>query len=102
VLTWIRYAMPADVIKRANIIVMLNTGSIAQYDATAELQRQLYGAHGAAALPEPLRAALRAMSFNGKLSFYQFGDEAFRFAVNPLQDAVKREVTAILRADREP
>ena len=102
VLTWIRYAMPADVIKRANIIVMLNTGSIAQYDATAELQRQLYGAHGAATLPEPLRAALRAMSFNGKLSFYQFGDEAFRFAVNPLQDAVKREVTAILRADREP
>jgi hypothetical protein len=102
VLAWIRHAMPADVIKRANIIVMLNTGSIAQYDATAELQRQLYDAHGAAALPDPLRAALRAMSFNGKLSFFRFGDEAFDYAVNPLQDAVKREVTAILRADREP
>jgi hypothetical protein len=102
VLAWIRYAMPSDVIKRANVIVMLNTGSVAQYDATAELQRQLYDAHGAAALPEPLRAALRAMSFNGKLSFYQFGDEAYRFAVNPLPDAFKREVISILRAEREP
>jgi hypothetical protein len=102
VLAWIRHAMPADVLKRANIIVMLNTGSVAQYDATAELQRQLYDAHGAAALPEPLRAALRAMSFTGKLSFFRFGDEAFDFAVNPLQDPVKREVIAILRADREP
>jgi hypothetical protein len=42
------------------------------------------------------------MSFNGKLSFFQFGDEAFRFAVNPLPDAFKNEVIAILRADREP
>ena len=102
VLAWIRHAMPSDVIKRANVIVMLNTGSVAQYDATAELQRQLYDAHGAAALPEPLRAALRAMSFTGKLSFFRFGDEAFDYAVNPLQDPVKREVIAILRVDREP
>ncbi len=102
VLAWIRHAMPADVIKRANVIVMLNTGSVAQYDATAELQRQLYDAHGAATLPEPLRAALRAMSFTGKLSFYRFGDEAYRFAVNPLPEAFRGEVNAILRADREP
>ncbi len=102
VLAWIRHAMPSDVIKRANVIVMLNTGSVAQYDATAELQRQLYDAHGAAALPEPLRAALRAMSFTGKLSFYRFGDEAYRFAVNPLPEAFRGEVNAILRADRDP
>jgi hypothetical protein len=102
VLAWIRYAMPSNVIMRANVIVMLNTGSVGQYDATAELQRQLYEAHGAPALPDPLRAALRAMSFTGKLSFYRFGDEAYRFAVNPLPEAFRGEVNAILRADREP
>jgi hypothetical protein len=102
VLAWIRHAMPSDVIMRANVIVMLNTGNVAQYDATAELQHQLYDAHGAAALPEPLRAALRAMSFTGKLSFYRFGDEAYRYAVNPLPEAFRGEVNAILRADREP
>ncbi len=101
VLAWIRHAM-SDVARRANVIVMLNTGSVAQYDATAELQRALAEAHDAPALPEGLRAALRAMSFTGKLSFYRFGDEAYRIVVNPLPDAFRGEVIAILRADREP
>ena len=92
----------SDVAKRANVIVMLNTGSVAQYDATAALQRALAEAHDAPALPDALRAALRAMSFTGKLSFYQFGDEAYRNVVNPLPDAFRREVIAILRAEREP
>jgi hypothetical protein len=101
VLAWIRHAM-SDVARRANVIVMLNTGSVAQYDATATLQRALAEAHDAPALPDALRAALRAMTFTGKLSFYRFGDEAYRYVVNPLPDAFRGEVIAILRAEREP
>ena len=101
VLSWIRFAL-ADAAKRANTIVMLNTGSVGQYDAASALQRALAEAHGAPALPEPLRAALRAVSFEGRMNFFEFGDEAYRSAVNPLPDAFRRDVIAILRGDRDP
>ena len=38
----------------------------------------------------------------GGPNFYRFGDEAYRYAVNPLPEAFRGEVNAILRADREP
>lgn len=101
VLAWIRHAM-ADAQRRACVIVMLNTGSVAQYDAAWALQQACWAAHDATELPAPLRSALRALSFHGKLSFYRFGDEAYTIAVNPLPDAFRREVIQTLRAEREP
>ena len=59
-------------------------------------------AAAAAEMPEPLRTALRALTFEVRIAYIGLCHDDYDAHVQPLQAPVRNEVRAILRGDREP
>ena len=102
VLTWLGRALPNEQLLRTCVICMVTGGSFAYYDRTLALTRALDAAAGQTELPEALRTALRALPLQVRLAYYRFCEDDFRVRVQPLEESVRRTVTAILRGDADP
>jgi hypothetical protein len=59
-------------------------------------------ATAATEMPDEIRTALKALTFEARLAYIGLCKDAYEAHVLPLQPAVRNEVSAILRGDREP
>ena len=59
-------------------------------------------AAGAAEMPDALRNALKALTFEVRLAYYGLCKDDYEARVQPLEPAVRNQVAAILRGDAEP
>ncbi len=94
---------------RACTVAMMNTGSVAQFDAVAafisacldELANAVLRTPGTAPSARTL-AAVRAMSFESRLGFYRLTADARAQYVEVLPAPIAGPLIAILRGDRDP
>jgi hypothetical protein len=101
---WIDHAMP-DPLTRACVYGMINGRSAMMFDAVREFMRTCEAAAADATLteiPAAMRAALRRMTFETRLSFYRMSEDAYRAKVEPLPEAIRRPVRSILRGEQDP
>ena len=101
-LTWIGRVLPNDQLLRTCVTSMVTGGSFAYFDRVRTFAQACSAAAGEAEMPEALRGALRGLSLDVRLGYYRFCEDDYRERVLPLQEPVRREVTAILRGDRDP
>ena len=59
-------------------------------------------AAAATEMPEALRTALKALTFEVRIAYYGLCKDDYQARVQPLQPAVRNQVAAILRGDAEP
>jgi hypothetical protein len=101
-LVWLRRALPSELLLRTCVIGMVYGGSLVYFDRVRVFAQACSAAAGAAAMPEPLRAALRALSFEVRIAYYGLCADDYAARVEPLAEPVRAEVRSILRGDREP
>lgn len=101
-LSWLERVLPSERLLRTCVIGMVTGRSFAYFDRVRVFAQACTAAAGATEMPEALRTALRNLSLEVRMGYYRFSEADYRERVLPLQEAVRREVTAILRGDREP
>jgi hypothetical protein len=101
-LEWVRRALPNELLLRTCVIGMVYGGSFVYFDRVRVFAQACSAAAGAAAMPEPLRVALRALSFEVRIAYYGLCADDYAARVEPLPEPVRVEVRAVLRGDREP
>jgi hypothetical protein len=93
---------------RACVYAMLTGRSSTQYTAMEEFLDECFftfiGTYGdpPAGLPRDLRAAVRRISFLGRLAFYRMVEDARRSYVDTLAEPARRPLLAILRGEADP
>jgi hypothetical protein len=87
---------------RTCITVMVHGRSFLFFERTRALLVALSGAAGAAELPDELRTALRGLTFEARLAYIGLCREDCDARLAGLSEAVRGQVRAILRGDREP
>jgi hypothetical protein len=100
--TWLRRALPSELLMRTCVTCMVRGGSFVYFDRVRVFAQACSDAAGQATMPDPLRAALRALPFEVRIAYFGLCQDDYAARVEPLQDPVKREVRAILRGDAEP
>jgi hypothetical protein len=101
-LSWLGRVLPSEIVMRTCIICMVQGRSFVYFERVRAFLVACTDAAGAATMPEPLRTALRALSFEVRLAYIGLCRDDFDARVQPLQEPVRNEVRAILRGDREP
>jgi hypothetical protein len=101
-LVWLRRALPSELLMRTCVIGMIYGGSFVYFDRVRVFAQACSAAAGAVAMPEALRVALRALSFEVRIAYYGLCADDYAARVEPLSEPVKTEVRAVLRGDREP
>jgi hypothetical protein len=101
-LSWLERALPNEQLLRTCVIAMVTGRSFVFFERMAAFARACSAAAGATELPDALRTALRALTLEVRLGYFRFSEDDYRTRVLPLQEPVRREVTAILRGDRDP
>ena len=101
-LSWLGRALPGETVMRTCITVMAHGRSFLFFERTRVLLSALTDAAGAATMPEPVRAALRGLTFEARLAYIGLCREDCDARLAGLSEAVRGEVRAILRGDREP
>jgi hypothetical protein len=101
-MTWVRRALPSELLMRTCVTCMVRGGSFVYFDRVRVFAQACSDAAGQATMPDPLRAALRALPFEVRIAYFGLCQDDYAARVEPLQDPVKREVRAILRGDAEP
>lgn len=101
-LSWVFRVIPSEQLLRTCTICVVTGRSFAYFDRVREFAQACTAAAGAAAMPAVLRTALRGLSLDVRMGYYRFCEDDYRLRVLPLQEPVRREVTAILRGDSEP
>jgi hypothetical protein len=101
-LSWLGRVLPSEIVMRTCITCMVQGRSFVYFERVRAFLNACTDAAGAAELPEPLRAALRALSFEVRLAYIGLCRDDYDARVQPLQEPVRNEVRAILRGDREP
>ncbi|MGH2947253.1 MAG: hypothetical protein ACRDPC_13540, partial [Solirubrobacteraceae bacterium] len=101
-LSWLGRVLPSERLLRTCVIGMVTGRSFVYFDRVRAFAQACTAAAGAAEMPEALRTALRGLSLEVRMGYYRFSEDDYRERVVPLQEPVRREVTAILRGDREP
>jgi hypothetical protein len=100
-LSWIGRVLPNEQVMRTCVICMVSGSSFLYFDRVREFLQACSAAAGATDMPDALRSALRGLSFEVRLAYYRFCEDDYRARVLPLQEGLRREVTAILRGDAE-
>jgi hypothetical protein len=100
-LSWLGRVLPNEQLLRTCVVCMVTGGSFAYYDRTLAFTRACDAAAGVSVPPEALRTALRALPLQVRLAYYRFCEDDYRTRVLPLEEPVRREVTAILRGDAD-
>jgi hypothetical protein len=101
VLTWLGRTLANEQLLRTCVTCMVTGRSFAYFERVATFARACSAAAGAAAMPDALRSALRGLSLDVRLAYYRFCEDDYRDRVLPLEEPVRREVTAILRGDAD-
>jgi hypothetical protein len=101
-LAWLGRVLPSETVMRTCITVMAHGRSFVFFERTRVLLSELTAAAGAAELPEALRAALRGLTFEARLAYIGLCRDDADARLAGLTEAVRGEVRAILRGDREP
>jgi hypothetical protein len=101
-LSWLGRVLPSEIVMRTCITCMVQGRSFVYFERVRVFLSACTDATGAAEMPEPLRAALRALSFEVRLAYIGLCRDDYDTRVQPLQEPVRNEVRAILRGDREP
>ena len=101
-LSWLRRALPSELVMRTCIIAMVQGRSFVFFERMRVFISACVDAVAAAEMPEPLRAALRALTFEVRIAYAGLCQDDYDVHVQPLQPPVRSEVRAILRGDREP
>jgi hypothetical protein len=100
--TWLKRALPSELLMRTCVTCMIHGGSFVYFDRVRVFAQACSDAAGQPTMPDPLRAALRALPFEVRIAYFGLCQDDYAARVEPLQDPVKREVRAILRGDAEP
>lgn len=103
-LVWVDHAVP-DPLRRAALAAMFSGLSALMFDAARDFMAACEAAAADRALtepPEPMRAALRRMTFTARLGFFRFGEEAVRLKVDTLPGPVRAYARGVLRGERDP
>ena len=87
---------------RTCVICMVQGRSFVYFERVRAFLVGLHRRRRRGEMPEPLRIALRALSFEVRLAYIGLCRDDFDARVRPLQEPVRNEVRAILRGDREP
>jgi hypothetical protein len=101
-LAWLRRAIDSELVMRTCITCMVHGRSFVFFERVRVFLVACTDAAGAAEMPEPLRTALRALTFEVRLAYYGLCKDDYDARVQPLQPAVRNQVAAILRGDAEP
>ena len=101
VLTWLGRTLPNEQLLRTCVTCMVTGRSFAYFERVQTFVNACSAAAAETEMPDGLRAALRGLSFEVRLAYYRFCEDDYRIRVLPLQEPVRREVTAILRGERE-
>jgi hypothetical protein len=101
-LSWIGRVLPSEIVMRTCVTCMVQGRSFVYFERVRTFLVACTDAAGAATMPEPLRAALRGLSFEVRLAYIGLCRDDYDARVQALQEPVRNEVRAILRGDREP
>jgi hypothetical protein len=102
VLAWLARALANEQLLRTCVVCMVTGGSFVWFERVAVFCRACSDAADQPVMPEPLRAALRGLSFEFRLAYFRFCEDDRSERVGALAPPVRSAVTAILRGDQEP
>jgi hypothetical protein len=101
-LAWLRRVLPDELVMRTCITVMTGGRSFLFFERARLFISACVDATAATEMPDELRNSLKALTFEARLAYIGLCKDAYEAHVLPLQPAVRNEVSAILRGDREP
>jgi len=101
-ISWLRRVLPGELVMRTCITVMTGGRSFLFFERTRVFISACVDASAATEMPDELRNSLKALTFEARLAYIGLCKDAYEAHVLPLQPAVRNEVSAILRGDREP
>lgn len=101
-LSWLGRVLPSEGVMRTCITVMAHGRSFLFFERTRVLLSALTDAAGSETMPDELRAALRGLTFEARLAYIGLCRDDCDARLAGLSEAVRGEVRAILRGDREP
>ncbi len=101
-LSWLGRVLPDQIVMRTCITCMCAGRSFVFFERVRVFLVACTDAAGAAEMPEALRNALKALTFEVRIAYYALCKDDYQARVQPLEPAVRNQVAAILRGDAEP
>jgi hypothetical protein len=101
-ISWLGRVLPDQIVMRTIIKCMVEGRSFVFFERVRVFLLACTDAAGATEMPDELRKALKALTFEVRIAYYGLCKDDYDTRVQPLQPAVRSQVAAILRGDAEP
>ena len=101
-ISWLGRVLPDQIVMRTIIKCMCAGRSFVFFERVRVFLLACTDAAGATEMPDELRKALKALTFEVRIAYYGLCSDDYEARVQPLQPAVRNQVAAILRGDAEP